>query len=497
MSNKLKKFLNPAFNLPRSAAVFCAALYLSPVFAARDLYFELNYTPGTGESMSAADSWYTDPSRTEPFTGTLDAEFNGIINSRGDLYISKGDSGVLELNSLSYILSDVGSTDVIANMLVLWNGGIRLTEDFNFDITMSPSSAKAASNYIRINSGKTIDVGGNLNINYNQNGGQNYTLSIFCNDTSGGVASLNIGGGVNAVSVDGSPLRLRTGITHMSVGGEMRIGNTIWTVTTVDSATNQGYMSRVIGGLDSGGQSGTMMASKEGGIEFRNSGACEWSGTFSSGNDNVTSDLDITMNASDAENGRQTLRFTGKAYGLAANLNNVTINGGRLDLGMYSGMKGNRLSLSGTGGVFSPTAAGGGDIGTVTFAEGEWYAGKIALDIEGELSYDKIAFEGNFEKTGDGISLEFSFDEYTIAELIGASGEDGLILQDMITYAEGSSIEGTVLSGSSGKIRWEAAFGETSMSVAFSAIPEASETAAAFGAAALVLAFCARRGKKI
>lgn len=228
-----------------------------------------------------------------------------------------------------------------------------------------------------------------------------------------------------------------------------------------------------------------------GGIEFRNATACEWIGTFSAG-EGV--EFNISMNAADARNGAQPLKFTGKGYEGATDLNDVTVNSGRLNLGMHSGMKGNRLSLIGSGGTFSPTGTGGGDIGTATFAEGEWYAGKVALDIEGEASYDKIVFEGSLEKTGNGISLELSFDEYTIAELIGASGEDEFVLSDMITYAAGSSIEGTALGGSSGKIRWEAVFGETSMSVSFSAIPEPSEIAAVLGAISLALAVRRRKG---
>ena len=56
------------------------------------------------------------------------------------------------------------------------------------------------------------------------------------------------------------------------------------------------------------------------------------------------------------------------------------------------------------------------------------------------------------------------------------------------------NIEGTALGGSSGKIRWGAVFGETSMSVAFSAIPEPSEIAAVLGAISLALAVRRRKG---
>lgn len=105
-------------------------------------------------------------------------------------------------------------------------------------------------------------------------------------------------------------------------------------------------------------------------IEFKNSTACEWSGKFSNNGTN----LDIAMNAADSQNGVQTLRFSSKGYLGNTDINNVTVNSGRLNLGMHSGMKGNRLSLIGSGGTFSPTGIGGGDIGTATFAEGEWYA---------------------------------------------------------------------------------------------------------------------------
>ena len=60
-------------------------------------------------------------------------------------------------------------------------------------------------------------------------------------------------------------------------------------------------------------------------------------------------------------------------------------------------MKGAYLSMSGRDAIFSATSSDSGNAGTVTFDSGEWYAGKIVIDIEGEVAYDKIAFEGKFK----------------------------------------------------------------------------------------------------
>ena len=204
--------------------------------------------------------------------------------------------------------------------------------------------------------------------------------------------------------------------------------------------------------------------------------------------------LNITMKASNAQSGYQILRIRSGAYDATdANLGDVIIDTGRLDLGMHSNMKGARLSLSGTEAMFSATDIYSSNIGTVTFDEGEWYAGKIAVDIEGELSYDKIVFNGRFDKTGSNhdMGFEFVFDAYTMRELISTGGGE-FILEDVITYETGSSIAGTVFEGNTSGIQWEAVFGDTSLSVSFT-VPEPAAVAAVLGAAALAFAAYRRR----
>ena len=65
--------------------------------------------------------------------------------------------------------------------------------------------------------------------------------------------------------------------------------------------------------------------------------------------------------------------------------------------------------------------------------------------------------------------------------------------EDLITYEEGSGIEGTVISGVSDNFAFEAVFGATGMDVSFSQVPEPAEFAFAFGAVALLFALRVRQ----
>ena len=133
------------------------------------------------------------------------------------------------------------------------------------------------------------------------------------------------------------------------------------------------------------------------------------------------------------------------------------------------------------------------DVGVARFESGIWNGGAIILDVSTvDATFDKIAFSGLFEKGEGEISLEFRFDAEGMAELI----EMGFsTFEDMIVYASGSSIEGTVLNGVSNGFAWEAVFGETGMDVTFAAVPEPAAIAALFGLSALLFA-AFRAGRK-
>ena len=162
-------------------------------------------------------------------------------------------------------------------------------------------------------------------------------------------------------------------------------------------------------------------------------------------------------------------------------------------LNLYGDTSFKTLTLS--GGYFSAAAVNDpGDapeIGTVSFESGMWSGGTIVIDIHANSAEaDKIQFSGKLDKAENAdINLQFNFDPQGMAELVDMGISS---FEDLITYEEGSGIEGTVISGVSDNFAFEAVFGATGMDVSFTQVPEPSEFAFAFGAAALLFALRAR-----
>ena len=472
------------------AAILCAALH---AHAAQDIYFNEN-TSGSSPNryLNESSNWYTDAGRTQQFEGALSSDYNGIINTESQIFASCASE--ISLNSLTYnIAAAKDYNNYFASLAD--NASITLAEDFNVNITFTPETGWIAQTIRMFHNGR-ITVGGDFNLTLDKNGsGSNGFLEFVIRNDSASAALTNrfqVAGDFNYTAVEsGSRLRFTTGIGQFSVGGAMDIGNILWTINNPSSSEGANISLGGLTGTSGMISLGTGMVST---MTFTNSAQREAKTTIGYTGDETT--LNVTMRASDAKNGYQILRISSGAYGATdANLGDVIIDTGRLDLGMHSGMKGNYLSIAGVDGVFSATASDSGNIGAATFENGEWYAGKIAIDIEGELAYDKIVFNGRFEKTGSDrdMGFEFAFDAYTMRELISA-GRGEFILEDVITYETGSSMAGTVFEGNTSGIQWEAVFGDTSLSVSFT-VPEPAAVAAVLGA--ISLAFAAlRRGKR-
>ena len=471
------------------AAILCAALH---AHAAQDIYFNEN-TSGSSSNryLNQSSNWYTDAARTQQFEGTLSSDYNGIINATSQIFASCVSS--LSLNSLTYNITEAKDYNGYFASLAD-NASITLAEDFNVNITFTPETGWIAQS-IRMFHNGLISVGGDFNITFDKNGSGSSGFLEFAirNDDSSSAMTnrFQVAGDFNYTAVEsGSRLRFTTRIGQFSVGGTMDIGNMLWTISNPSSSEGANIS---LGGL--AGNSGmiTLGSGMASTMTFTNSSLSEVKTTIGYTGDETT--LNVTMRASDAQNGRQILRVSAGAYGATdANLGDAIVDSGRLDLGMNSGITGKYLSLSGINGVFSATASDSGNIGAATFESGEWYAGKIAVDIEGELAYDKIVFNGRFDKTGSDrdMGFEFTFDEYAMRDFISAGGGE-FILEDVITYETGSTMAGTVFDGNTGGIRWEAVFGDTSLSVTFT-VPEPATAAAVLGA--IALAFAAYRRRK-
>ena len=255
-------------------------------------------------------------------------------------------------------------------------------------------------------------------------------------------------------------------------------------------------------------------------LTFTNSGRNEFNGSLatrievertdgkiSSWGNVVDNKLNITMDASDPQNGYQVLRFSkidnyenenwiNYAFTSGANsLNEIVVKNGRLDIAMYDGMKASSLSME--GGVFS--SAGDNfnpEMGKVVFDKIVFSGGTIYFDIF-EEGNDSLKINGSIEKASDSskLTLEMSVDEYDLREWL--AGEDSKSVELITFSSEGSNVTEEDFSlklhdGVSGEIVMLEAGGMISLSVNLGVVPEPEAVASVLAALAIIAA-CFRK----
>ena len=255
-------------------------------------------------------------------------------------------------------------------------------------------------------------------------------------------------------------------------------------------------------------------------LTFTNSGRNEFNGSLatrievertdgkiSSWGNVVDNKLNITMDASDPQNGYQVLRFSkidnyenenwiNYAFTSGANsLNEIVVKNGRLDIAMYDGMKASSLSME--GGVFS--AAGDNynpEMGKVVFDKIVFSGGTIYFDIFEEEN-DSLKINGSIEKVSDSskLTLEMSVNEYDLREWL--AGEDSKSVELITFSSEGSNVTAEdfslkLLDGVSGEIAMDEADGMISLSVNLGLVPEPEAVASVLAALAIIAA-CFRK----
>ena len=280
---------------------------------------------------------------------------------------------------------------------------------------------------------------------------------------------------------------------------------------------------RTIGGLGDADGNGiskgnlyiTSRAAAEAKILFTNSKSYEFEGAYRS-DPNYEAKLNLTMMANDAKNGRQILRFykggTGWANGYTAtdnNINNVEISAGRMDIGMYEGMKGNELYLASYTGnsadaVFSATGINlGTEVGKVVFDTMSVYKGTIVFDIlEEEYEKDFIKINNGVTCTSDSSELVFDInitksDLEAYLNVLGAeilerdlmefkTSDSNIVADDIIVKTQ---------DGIDGKISFieNLESGLTTIQIGLTVVPEPATWAAISGALALLVAVAKRR----
>ena len=378
------------------------------------------------------------------YTGT-----NSTLNVRGD-----------------FLFSDTRSSTNWYQTRLSFSGNGNVTIDGNFTINSQiPKPSSHSLNCVNFDvSVQTFTVGGVLSLNNSNNNNNVFRTS----PTSAGTFTRTLGG------------------LHITQKGMIQLNGNVSAANTTELIFTNSGTSEYIGGLLTRNTDGELADNK----------------------------LNVRMAASDAANGRQIMRFTATSgwtldsnvYSDAANaLNEVEVSGGRLDLGMYGGMKGGSLMIMGynnpSEAVFSATgAAADTEIGSVTFDTMSFYRGTVVFDLA-EGDGDFIQVDGAMTKvTGASpLVLELNVSAYDLQAWIEASERDEWSADLMSFATDGSNVSADdftlkLQDGIIGKIIISELNGVSTLSANLSIVPEPAAVAAAIGLAALAFAARRRRG---
>lgn len=318
-------------------------------------------------------------------------------------------------------------------------------------------------------------------------------------------------------------VNFEVGIQTFTVGGVLSLSNSNGNNNVFrTTATAAGTFTRSLGGLQITQNGMIQLAGNASAVNtteliFTNSGTSEYIGgllTRDSDGELADNKLNVRMTASDTANGRQIMRFNttsgwkldNNVYSDAANaLNEVEVSGGRLDLGMYGGMKGGSLMIMGynrpSEAVFSATGtAADTEIGRVTFDTMSFYRGTVVFDLA-KTDGDFIQVDKAMRKVAGAspLVLELNVSAYDLQAWI-EDPENGGWSADLMSFkTDGSNVSDAdftlkLQDGIAGNISISELNGISTITANLSIVPEPAAVAALIGA----FAFCAaaRRRRK-
>ena len=514
------------FNAAASAALLALS---SPLFAqsSEQIYFGGVSSSAESAYLNRPSNWYFDSDKANPFDGSFDGDnygrYDAEVSASGSQGVSvTGSLGdILNWGNFNYSHSEMNVPN--SSFALLTMGGsktLRTYGDWNLNLGLSASATNMQHNAsIRLWEKSLVEIGGNWNIRSNKNGSGGWLGISISDGYSDNPGAFRVKG--NVVFSPESSAILSTANSSFTVDGAIDLNGTgSWTVfNTADSIPAS--VTRTIGGLGDADGKGvcngnlfiTNWRDAEATIVFSNSKAYDFSGSFKASS-TYKNLLNLTMMASDARNGRQTMRFlqggTSWPNGYTvtdADINNVEVNSGRLDIGMYDGMKGANLAIYGYSGnasdaVFSAAGLSSGqEIGRVQFDSMTFYEGTIVFDL-GEVDCDFIQINGGVRKDAPNSQITFDMnitkdDLQMYLEALGAETMEW----DLMSFKTDDSdfaLTDIILKTQAG-IDGELSFladdssGLTTVQLSLGVIPEPAAVAAIIGAIALSLAALRRR----
>ena len=484
----------------------------------------------TSDSALPADitipSFYT--LNGEAYSGEIDSFTNIAISCSlsevpSDYTITRAPSS-LSAGNLTYNIVDLPENFWDKNLLEI--SGSRTISVENLTVNLRDTKTSQPVLGFQIGSGATLETRGDF-LFFDARSSERWYMTRVAFRGSGNV---KIGGDFtidsqvpnpSAHNLNSASLYVYT--RTFSVGGVLTVKNSNGDYNILQlSSSESGTFTRTLGGLSitQNGMiqlGGNVDASNTTEMLFTNSGTSEYTGgllTIDSAGELADNKLNVRMTASDAANGRQIMRFTqtqgwSMSTGVFSDspnaLNEVEVSSGRLDLGMYGGMKGGSLMIMGynrpSEAVFSATGtAADTEIGRVVFDTMSFYRGTVVFDLA-ETDGDFIQVDGAMTKVSGAspLVLELNVSAYDLQEWIGASESDEWSADLMSFATEGSNVSADdftlkLQDGITGKISISELDGISTITANLSIVPEPAEIAAAIGLAALAFAARRRRG---
>lgn len=464
-----------------------------------------------------------------PYTGTIDSSTNITLNAQFDSVPSKED--------IASISSNITAGDFTYNMnfpknfwgktmLSLSSNCTFSVDNFYFNINESITSHPKLS--FSLNSGATLKVRGDFlytDIRANKDWYQT-RLAIS------GSGSFNVDGNL---TIDSKPTAawsnnldavvLEINATNFRVGGNVTIQNSRGDKNIIYMCgTSSTSYARSFGGLrvSQNGMiilNGTPEKASTTDLIFTNTSESEYvGGLFCIESNGVLPDnkLNIRMTA-DSVGGRQIMRFNNLPdwsmdnivhKGSSNSLGEVEVSNGRVDIGMYDGMKGGKLMLNGYNGaanaIFSATGTlSGMEYGKVVFDSMEFSRGTIVFDLAEEKEFsDFIQINGAATRTSDTAELIFDINisAYDLEGWLSGFQEDEWNV-DLMSFSTSESnltaddITLKLQDGVFGKLSITDLDGISTITASLTTVPEPAEIAVLFGLAALFFAW-RKRSKK-
>lgn len=463
-----------------------------------------------------------------PYTGTIDSSTNITLNAQFD---SVPDKDIVSVSS------NITAGDFTYNMnfpknfwgktmLSLSSNCTFSVDNFYFNINESITSHPKLS--FSLNSGATLKVRGDFlytDIRANKDWYQT-RLAIS------GSGSFNVDGNL---TIDSKPTAawsnnldavvLEINATNFRVGGNVTIQNSRGDKNIIYMCgTSSTSYARSFGGLrvSQNGMiilNGTPEKASTTDLIFTNTSESEYvGGLFCIESNGVLPDnkLNIRMTA-DSVGGRQIMRFNNLPdwsmdnivhKGSPNSLGEVEVSNGRVDIGMYDGMKGGKLMLNGYNGaanaIFSATGIfSGTEYGKVVFDSMEFSRGTIVFDLAEEKEFsDFIQINGAATRTSDTAELIFDINisAYELEGWLSGFQEDEWNV-DLMSFSTSESnltaddITLKLQDGVFGKLSITDLDGISTITASLTTVPEPAEIAVLFGLAALFFAW-RKRSKK-